>query len=103
MVRNELCHKRIADNLQLSIAERNEFFSSIFDLVDLLETIQSKYFSKSQADAVRDQLQDVSMAPLYLLSWSRWRFTDDRRHCYMHIFLQTHLYASVKFHVYLQG
>ena len=62
MVRNKLCHKRIAENLQLSLAERNEFFSSMFELVDLLETIQPKYFSKSQADAVRDQLQDVSMA-----------------------------------------
>ncbi|XP_072018854.1 uncharacterized protein [Amphiura filiformis] len=63
-VRNNLCHKRIQDNLQVSLSTRNEFFDDIFNLVDLLENIHPTYFSTTQADDVRDHLQNIQTLPV---------------------------------------
>ncbi|XP_072023832.1 uncharacterized protein [Amphiura filiformis] len=63
-VRNNLCHKRLSDNLQLSLHERNDFFNDIFDLVDLLESLHPNYFPKLEADDVRDELLNIQAQPV---------------------------------------
>ena len=53
----------MCDNLQLTLSERNEFFDSIFDLVDRLTQMHPGYFSQAEADDVMDELQNVSGNP----------------------------------------
>ncbi|XP_072019348.1 uncharacterized protein [Amphiura filiformis] len=58
-VRNNLCHKRIADNLKVTKPTRNGYFDDIFNLVELLEKIHPQYFTTAQADDIRDKLQNI--------------------------------------------
>ncbi|XP_072019588.1 uncharacterized protein [Amphiura filiformis] len=58
-VRNNLCHKRIADNLEVTKPTRNGYFDDIFNLVELLEKIHPQYFTTAQADDIRDKLQNI--------------------------------------------
>ncbi|XP_072019714.1 uncharacterized protein [Amphiura filiformis] len=58
-VRNNLCHKKIIDNLQVTKSTRNGYFDDIFKLVELLEKIHPQYFTTAQADDIRDKLQNI--------------------------------------------
>ncbi|XP_072046200.1 uncharacterized protein [Amphiura filiformis] len=57
--RNNLCHKRIADNLKVTKPTRNGYFDDIFNLVELLEKIHPQHFTTAQADDIRCKLQHI--------------------------------------------
>ena len=64
-VRNKLCHKKLADNLQLKQTERDGFFRHIYNLVDCLERMHPTCLSSVKAKSVRDSLKKVSIKQPY--------------------------------------
>ena len=59
-MRNELSHKRVAEHFELTTADRNEFFHSIYELVNCLENIHPRILSGLEATEIRESLQKVN-------------------------------------------